>query len=226
MYGQPTKETARRSSRCCAPVTSGRTSCSAAERICSCSQPDSSSRRAREYAASARVAGSFRPSRGCPRRQVVDPEAEQPSDRLRSHAGLRCDARVVERGGMRRAESPRPRKPTSGVELADRDRAARRDSRVAVVDGLRRRERERLQRSGERALGQGLLRLEAGDRVGQEAGLDHRLDLGLRPGAVRRGGGRDEPEADEAEEGEAPHAPSIGSSSVRLEADKRCQRRV
>ena len=47
-----------------------------------------------------------------------------------------------------------------GVELADRDGAAGDDDRVAVGDRLLGRERERLERAGERALRQRLLRLE------------------------------------------------------------------
>ena len=113
-----------------------------------------------------------------------------------------------------------------GVELANRDRAAGNDDRIAVGDGLLGRERERLERAGERPLRQRLLRLERGDGVGEQAGLDDGLDLRLRPGALGRLGVRDEAAADEDEKDETAHPSPIGSRAFVLEADKRCQRRL
>ena len=105
-----------------------------------------------------------------------------------------------------------------GVELANRDRSAGHDDRIAVLDGLLARERERLERGAEGALRQRPLRLERSDGVGEQARLDDGLDLRLRPRLVgRRGGGRQR-ESAQSDGGEAAHAPSIGSRRVRLES--------
>ena len=127
----------------------GATSSSVCERTRSCSQPERSSIRASEYAASARVAGSLRPSssassaagwlkRRPSRRAIVSVPAP----------ALGVEARVAERGGDRaggvaEAEEADER----GVELADRDGAAGHDDGVSVVDGLSRRCRRRRTRA-------------------------------------------------------------------------------
>ena len=130
---------------------------------------------------------------------MVEAEPEQACHGLRPGACLRREPCVAKRGcdaAGRVAEAEEA--DEGGVELADGDGASGHGDRVAVNDGLDRGERQRLERGGERALGQWLLRLEVSARVGQEAGRDDGLDLRLRPGAVGRVGVRDESEQEQA----------------------------
>ena len=79
---------------------------------------------------------------------MVQAEAEQARDRLGAGACLRLEAGVAERGGDRAGGVAEPEKADErGVELANRDRPAGHDDRIAVLDGLLIRERERLERA-------------------------------------------------------------------------------
>ena len=123
-----------------------------------------------------------------------------------------CEPGVAQRGGDRAGGVAEPEKADEcGVELANRDRPAGHDDRIAVLDELLVRERERLERRAEGALRQRPLRLERGDRIGEQARLHDRLDLGLGPRAVGRRGGGGQRESAESDGGEATHEASIGS---------------
>ena len=155
--------------------------------------------------------------------RMVQAEAEQACDRLGAGTCLRLQAGVAERGRDRAGGITEPEKADErGVELANRDRSTGHDDRIAVLDGLLARERERLERGAERALRQWPLRLERGDGVGEQARFHDRLDLRLGPRAVGpRGGGRQR-ESAESDGGEATHEASIGTARIRLESMSRC----
>ena len=104
---------------------------------------------------------------------MVQAEAEQACDRLGTRACLRLETGVAERSRDRAGGITEPEKADEGgVELANRDRSAGHDDRIAVLDGLLARERKRLERGAEGALRQWPLRLERSDGVGEQARLD------------------------------------------------------
>ena len=199
-------------------LSAGRKSASVSARISSCSQPENSSSRAREYAVSARVAGSFRPSS----RRVLTGWMVQarPSRRATVSTGacLRPEACVARRGGDQRA-APSPKADERRREL---ENSAEPGSCTRRAPHSRR----RVSSAVPRARCVGAAAAEPGDRVGKQPRLHDRLDLGLGPRAVGRRGGGGQHESAESDSGEATHRVSIGSSRLLLEARKRCQRRV